>query len=124
MTRWLLTAAWLVWLIVPLRAQTPTPTPSSFLTWDQPNVVSTAEAQAYTYQYYADGATAGVAVTSVTCSGVAPTVCRAPFPAFTPGSHTITLTASNLAGTSPQSTLFTFTFVVVPSAPQNIRVGQ
>ena len=97
-----------------------TGTAASRLAWDQPNA-TTAEAQALTYAVYADGATVGTVLTGVACVGAAP-VCSAPFPAFTPGAHTVTLTAKNVAGESPKSAPLTFTFVVVPSAPATLRI--
>ena len=90
------------------------------LAWDQTNVTAT-EAQAYTYTYYPDGALVGIVLTGVTCAGT-PVACSVPFPAFTPGSHTLTLTATNIAGESPKSSPFAFVFVVVPPAPVNIRI--
>lgn len=95
-------------------------TPASTLAWDQPNATA-AEAQAFTYTAYADGSATGTVLSGVTCSG-SPVVCTVPFPAFTPGSHTIELTASNSAGTSPKSAPFPFTFVIVPSTPSGIRI--
>lgn len=92
-------------------------TGTSKLAWDQPSVPDAATAQAFTYKYYADGATTGV-----TCTGTAPVTCQVNYPAFTPGSHTLTLTASNVAGESPKSAVFSFTFVVIPAAPNNIRI--
>lgn len=101
-------------------AQT-TGTPSSRLGWDQQNA-SAAEAESFTYRYYPDGATVGTVLTGVTCVAGTPTVCSAPFPAFTPGNHSLTLTASNAAGESLPSAPLSFTFVVVPTAPANLRI--
>lgn len=96
--------------------------PSSRLGWDQP-ATTLAEASGYTYKYYANTATTGINFTGVTCVGTtAPFNCSAPFPAFTPGSHTIQITASNVAGESAKSAVFSFTFVVVPGIPVNIRI--
>jgi len=95
--------------------------PGSELIWDQPNAATAAIAQAYTFRYYPDAAVVGITLTGVTCAGTAPIICRAPFPAFTPGPHTITLSAANAAGEGPKSAVFMFTFVVVPSAPTNLR---
>jgi len=79
-----------------------------------------ADSQAYTYKVYADGSTTGITLTGVTCTGtVAPFVCEAPIPAFTPGNHTATLTASNIAGESAKSDPLGFNFVVTPSKPGN-----
>ena len=91
------------------------------LAWDQTGATAT-EAQAYTFTYYPDGALVGVVLTGVTCAGT-PVACSVPFPAFTPGAHTLTLTATNIAGESVKSNPFAFVFVVVPSAPVNIRIG-
>ena len=98
--------------------------PTSQLAWDQP-APTAEEAQGYTYRYYADGGLAGEILAGVTCSiptGTIVVVCMAPFPAFTPGTHTLTLTASNLAGESAQSTPLTFTFVVTPGIPERVRI--
>lgn len=97
-------------------------TGTSKLLFDQ-QAASLAEANGLGYKYYVDGATTGVSLT-VTCTGVtSPFVCSAAFPAFTPGSHSLTLTASNAAGESAKSALFGFTFVVIPAVPSNIRIG-
>jgi hypothetical protein len=90
--------------------------------WDMTSP-SLTEAQGYTYRYYPDNATVGIALTNVTCIGtVSPFQCEVAFPAFAPGSHTLTLTASNLAGESPKSTPLNFTFIVTPNAPQNLII--
>ena len=94
------------------------------LAWDQP-APDLATAQAYTYKYYPDNAATGVTLTGVTCtSSGTPAIisCRTTFPAFTPGSHTLTITAANVAGESAKSAVFTFTFVVVPGVPNTIRI--
>lgn len=92
------------------------------LAWDQA-ASNLAEAQAYAYKYYADGSASGVALSGVTCSGAAsPFVCEVAFPAFTPGPHTIAVTASNVAGESVASPVFSFTFSVVPTPPANVRI--
>lgn len=98
-------------------------TPGSTLRFDQP-APNVLDAQGYTYQQYVDGGDVPTPLNSVSCSGaVSPFVCEAPFPAFTPGSHTIRITASNVAGESLRSTPFSFTFVVVPAQPLNLRLG-
>ena len=103
-----------------LHAQT-TATPTSQFAFDQ-NAPDLATANSYTYRYYADGATTGV-VLPMTCSGAAPPfVCVAPVPAFTPGPHSVTFTASNAAGESAQSAAVEFTMVIIPAVPQNPRV--
>ena len=96
-------------------------TGTSKLLFDQPSP-TLAEANGYTYRYY-EGAI-GIILTPVICTGTtSPFTCSASFPAFTPGSHTIQLTASNTAGEGMKSTGFTFTFVVIPGIPVNIRIG-
>lgn len=97
-------------------------TPSSKLVWDVPASLL-SEAQSYTYKIYVDGATTGTVLSNVTCTGTTTFSCQVPFPAFTPGTHNITLTASNAAGESAKSSPFTFTFVVIPGVPTNIRIG-
>jgi hypothetical protein len=103
-----------------LDAQSPVPaTGSSKFTWtiSSPTL---ADAQAYTYRVYADGSVTGIVLSGVTCTGAAsPFVCEAPIPAFTPGNHTATLTASNIAGESAKSDPLGFNFVVTPSKPGN-----
>lgn len=94
---------------------------NSTLAWDQPNTTAT-EANTYTFRMYPDGSATGTVLAGVTCSGAAPVVCLVPFPAFTPGSHTLQLTAGNVAGESAKSAAFAFTFVVVPSIPTAIRI--
>lgn len=114
-------AACLCLFAVPVLAQTATP--SSKVGFDQAGP-DLATVQAYTYKYYADGATTGAALPAATCTGTAsPFACTVPFPAFTPGNHTLTLTASNAAGESAQSTPpLAFTMVVTPTAPTNVTI--
>ena len=120
MTRFLLTI--LCMLLASVVSAQPA-TPTSKLLWDQPNVASAAKAQAYTFRYYADGSATGTILTGVVCTGTATVTCSAAYPAFTPGPHSLTLSAANAAGEGPKSAPFTFTFVIVPSAPVNIRSG-
>lgn len=102
--------------------QPPIGTATQRFAWDQ-EAPTLADAQAYTYKYYPDSSTTGIAFTGVTCSGTAsPFTCSAPIPAFTPGNHTITITASNVAGESAKSNPFAFNFVVTPGVPNNIRI--
>lgn len=96
--------------------------PTSKLGWDQ-DAPTLSDAQAYTYKYYADGSSTGAVLSNVTCTGsTSPFVCTAPFPAFTPGNHSIKLTASNLAGESSSSLPLDFTFIVTPSVPRGLRI--
>lgn len=98
-------------------------TTASKIDFDQ-QATTLAEANGFAYKYYPDGAATGIALTPVVCTGPAsPFLCEAAFPAFTPGvQHNITITASNTAGESLKSTPFNFTFVVIPSAPTNLRI--
>jgi len=108
-------------LVAGLAAQTPGSSAQRFA-WDEA-APTLADAQALTYRYYPDGAAAGVTFPAVTCTGaVSPFTCSAPIPAFTPGNHTITLTAANVAGESPKSGPFVFVFVVIPGTPTNVRI--
>lgn len=96
-------------------------TPASKLVFDQP-APDLATAQAYIYKAYGDNSPNGLTVTA-TCSGNAsPFQCSVAFPAFTPGAHTVQLTASNAAGEGPKSAVVSFTFVVLPAAPLNVRI--
>lgn len=96
--------------------------PGKALAWDQSGA-TVADAQAYTYTVYADGATQGTVLAPVMCSAAAgPVVCSAAFPAFPPGDHTLQLTASSGGLESAKSAVFSFTFVVVPNAPSGLRV--
>ena len=93
------------------------------IAWDQ-DAPTLADAQGATFKYYPDGSATGVALTSVTCTGTAsPFVCSALFPPFTPGNHSITITATNIAGESSKSSPFAFNFVVTLGAPRNVRIG-
>lgn len=99
-------------------------TGQTFLEWDE-EAADLATAQGYTYTAVVD-ALQPVAL-AVTCAEKNPPVegvfdCTAPFPAVTPGPHTITVIASNAAGASQPSLPFSFTFLVVPATPTNVRL--
>lgn len=80
-----------------------------------------ATANGYQYLMYVD-ALPGVPV-AFSCTGFAsPYACTAPIPAFTPGTHTVSFTVSDVVGESVRSTLLTFTLVVVPTAPANPQI--
>lgn len=81
------------------------------------------DAQGYTYKYYPDNSPTGIPFVGVVCAGTtSPFTCNVSIPAFTPGNHSIQLTASNVAGESLKSSPFVFVFVVTPSIPFNIRI--
>ena len=103
-------------------AQVPQATSSQKFAWDQ-DVAASENIPALMFKYYTDGATTGVILTGVVCTGTAPTLfCSVPIPAFTPGTHSIKLSAINIAGESALSVPFDFALVVTPSAPRLIRV--
>jgi hypothetical protein len=103
-------------------AQAQTASSRSKLVWDQ-DAASRAEAQAYAYRTYSDGSTGGVIVSGVLCAGtVSPFVCEITFPTYAPGQHTVAMSAANAAGESATSLPLSFTYVVVPSSPRNLRI--
>lgn len=108
-------------LAAPAAAQVTT---ANKIVLDEP-APSLAVANGYQYKYY-EGVAAGVVLTGTSCTGVSsPFTCTFNFPAFTPGSHSITLTASDTTVTpaleSAKSTQLTFVFVIAPAVPQNPR---
>lgn len=109
----------LVLLPILLAAQTATPSSKFVLDQVAPDLVT---ANSYTFKIYVDGSATGVGF-PVTCTGTAsPFTCAGSVPAFTPGTHSVTFTASNVAGESAKSAPFSFSMVIVPSAPANIRL--
>lgn len=97
------------------------------LTWDQAGT-SLPAVQAFEYKVYIDDAVTGTVVTPVTCIGAtSPFVCTTPFPASTPGSHTVSVTASAVVNTtrveSLKSAPLPFVLVVAPTAPANVRIS-
>lgn len=108
-------------VVLQLPAQ-PTAAPASSFAWDQ-GALDLATAQAQTYRHYDDGSGVGAVFPTVVCSGAAsPFQCQAPIPAYTPGAHTVTVTAGNEAGESAPSNVVAFKFVVTPPAPANVRI--
>lgn len=96
---------------------------TSNLQWDQ-DAPSLAEAQGYTYKAYPDGLQSNFVLTGVNCAGTAsPFICTVPFPAFTPGNHTLHITASNADAESLPSNDLAFRFIVVPAAPRSLRIA-
>lgn len=110
-------------------------TAGSKVLWTQ-TAVDLPSASAFVYKYYADGSTTGIVLPGAVCVAPAPATvppsfnCSAPIPAFTPGAHSIVLTATDvtIASTpleSPKSSPpVTFRLVLVPSAPANVQVAQ
>lgn len=101
-------------------------TPGKTLVFDQ-DAPDLPSANAYTYKHYDDGSLTGLPLTPVACMDRVPAVvgsftCGVPFPAFTPGAHTLQVTAANTAGESLKSVPFAFTFIVIPAAPKNFRI--
>lgn len=100
--------------------------PGQQFVWDQP-APNLVEANGYTYLHYDDNATTGVAFSGVVCVEKTPVVsnvyeCAVAIPAYTPGTHTVTVAAKNIAGESERSIPLTFTLVVVPGTPTALRV--
>jgi len=111
---------WLVPLLA-LLLQQPPATPTSLLAWDQP-APDLATAQSASYALAIDQAPP-VVHPGVTCAGSAsPFLCTLPFPAITPGPHTLTVTTSNTAGSAAASAPLSFTFIAVPSPAMNLRI--
>jgi hypothetical protein len=99
-------------------------TTANHLAWDQ-SAPDLATATGYNYKYYPDGSSLGTSLDGgVVCTGTAsPFQCTDLVPPFTPAAHTISITATNVAGESLKSNTITFTFVVVPSAPANLHIA-
>ena len=107
-----------VGLLSAQRVQAQTANPGSKFAWTQS--ADAATSQAYTWKVYNDGATTGVTLTPVTCVAGVPTTtatCTVPIPAYTPGPHSVTITATNSAGESPKSDPLAFTMVAIPAKP-------
>lgn len=102
-------------------------TPNTRLAWDQP-APDLATAQGFTYKFYRDGSTTGTALAGVTCTVATPVSpvgtfpCSVAFPSSTPGvPHSMLLTAGNSAGESGKSAPYTYTLIMIPAAPMNLR---
>lgn len=99
-------------------------TTANHVGWDQ-SAQDLATANALTFKYYPDGASTGSPLTNVTCVGTtSPFQCVTLIPAFTPTTHTLTVSANNIAGESLKSNTISFTFVVVPVAPANLHIAE
>ena len=96
--------------------------PTSKFAWDQ-SAPTLADANNYTYKLYTDGSVTSATLSGVVCSGTTnPFVCTVNVPAFAPGSHAVQFTATNVAGESAKSAIFSFTMVIQPAAPANVRI--
>ena len=97
-------------------------TSKSKLLWDQ-DAIDLITANSNIYKIIKDTSPPEV-LSDVVCTGsTSPFVCSVSFPAFTPGSHSITITAGNAAGDSLPSAPLAFTFVIIPTPPKNLRSG-
>lgn len=115
--RWL---GFVLLLSIPLSAQTATPSSKFVIDQLAPDLQT---ANSYTYKLYADGATTGTVIV-MTCTGLtSPFTCTTPIGPFTPGPHSVTVTASNVAGESGKATAVGFSLVVVPAIPLNLRIS-
>lgn len=107
---------------VSLAAQNPNATALNVVGWNQA-APTLADASGYVYRTYDNGSTTPAVMAGVTCAGtVSPYQCEAPFPPMSPGNHSLTLTASNIAGESGKSVPFVFTFIVTPAVPTNFGI--
>lgn len=99
-------------------------TATSNIAWKM-NGPTLAVVQAYAYSYYSDGSVNKTVLPNTVCTGtVQPFVCSAPFPAFTPGNHTMQISATNSIGESPKSTPpFAFIFGVIPDTPFSLSIA-
>ncbi len=93
--------------------------------WDQ-NAPDLNTAQSYVYAVYIDSGPRTV-LSGVSCTGTAaPFQCQVPFPAATPGQHTLQLTAANVingqTAESVKSAPLPFVLIVAPDAPTNLRI--
>jgi len=108
----------LVFLLLGSAVQAQTATPGSKFLWTQGTDAATA--QAYTWKVYNDGAAIGVMLTAVTCVANSPATtatCSVAIPAYTPGPHSVTVSATNAAGEGPKSDALAFTMVALPAKP-------
>lgn len=108
-----------------LAAQTPS-LPGDRLGFDQA-AGTLADAQAYAYSGYFDGASTATLLTA-TCAGtISPFSCSAPLPPLLTGTHTVELTAKVIlpdgrSAESAKSAAFSFRIFAAPNTPANIRI--
>lgn len=112
-----------VWMTIISFQPPPIATTANKFIWDQ-DAPGLTDAQAYTYKYYIDNSPTGGSFNNVICSGTtAPFTCSVQVPSMSQGTHSMTLTAGNVAGESSKSSPFVFAFVGTPGTPGNIRIG-
>jgi hypothetical protein len=117
-------------LLIAATAHAQTANPTSKLLWEQGNTSTPADALALIYRDYLDAATTGAILTPTGCvvtSGQTTTsTCTAPFPPMTVGAHAISITASTSqsGSESTRSNVVTFTLVIVPATPTNLRIAK
>lgn len=113
-----------LFLLASVAQAQPAASANARLTWEQDGA-NEAEVLSYVYRYYPDFDAAGVELRDVVCAFTVSTfTCAAPFPAFTPQAHILTLTAGNDAGESLKSEPFPFVFIVLPAQPRNLRIAR
>ena len=103
----------------------PTVGPSSRLAWDQA-AGDVGEAIGYIYEASYDGGE-WERIPNVNCGNAqSPFTCAGDIRALTPATHTVRMrtvtTINTVRAESAPSELFTFRFVAVPGAPQNLRI--
>lgn len=92
----------------------PSPTPANyFLSWDHDG------ANLDGFALLVDGARKDLGVIAKAPTGHY----EAPFPALTPGAHTLDVVAYNVAGDSPKATL-TVAVIVIPTGPFGVKIVQ
>lgn len=110
------------------QAQTPA-VPTDRLVWSQA-AASLSEAQSYTYTLILDSVRQATPLGSVTCTGAAsPFTCEVPFPAMTPGQHSVQLVASLTVPSTPPVQLdseasvpFSVRLYVAPLSPAGLTI--
>lgn len=113
-------------LAAPAAAQAPPAIATDRIGFTQP-AAATEPIGSFTWAIVIDGARQPLP--GVTCQPASAPLtfdCAAPWPAMTPGLHTLELVAIRTEGTlvleSPKSPPFPVRFIVAPAAPQSIRI--
>lgn len=106
-------------------AQTPS-LPGDKLGFDQ-GAGTLADAQAYVYSAYIDGATTPTLLVATCMGTTSPFACSAPLPPLLTGTHTVALTAKVVlpdgrSAESAKSAPFSFRIFAAPNAPANIKI--